>query len=353
MELDAWFAEYPEEHGDDLKARFRSPDPRQHFPAWWELYLFRVFRCLGFEVEVHPDVEGASTHPDFRVERHGEGFYVEAVTVFSGIVEEGRHGAREAWIKDLINEIDNRSFFVGLEFEQVGAARPRRLDVIRPIENWLATLDPDVLRAAPPGSEPPKLEVRFRDWAFTVEAFGVAPEYRDAEDHRLLGLGPVMSGCVNDIEKVAAGLKRKFGRYGKLDLPLVVALLGMSSFLDLHDVEQALFGRHAVQFQTEPPYESRTIRQRNGVWMGECGPSATAVAAVLTGAGVQPWTAARTPLNLWLNPWAALPLEVALPFARATADDRGLVEHWPANAVPHEILDLPEEWPGPDPPFDS
>jgi hypothetical protein len=353
VELEVWFSEYPEDHRGDLRARFRSPDPGQHFAAWWELYVFHLFRSLGFEVEVHPDVEGRSTHPDFRVERDGEGFYVEAVTVFSGIVEEGRHGTREAWIKDLINEINNRNFFVRLDFEKVGTERPRRQEVIRPIENWLTTLDPDVLRAAAPASEPPKLEVRFRDWAFTVEAFGIAPEHRDAEDHRLLGLGPGMAGWVNDIEKVTAGLKRKFGRYGNLDLPLVVALLGMSSFLDLHDVEQALFGRHAVQFQTEPPYESRTIRQRNGVWMSHRGPTATAIAAVLSGAGVHPWTAARTPLHLWLNPWAATPLRVGLPFARATADDRGLIDYSPAAAAPHEILGLPEEWPGPDPPSDS
>ena len=281
--------------------------------------MFRLFRCLGFEVEVHPDVKGASTHPDFRVQRDGEAFYIEAVTVFSGIVDEGRDGAREAWIKDLINEIDNRRFFVGLDFERVGTDRPRRQEVIRPIENWLAMLDPDVLRAAPPGSEPPKLEVRFRDWAFTVEAFGASPEHRDADDHRLLGLGPVVAGWVDDIERINAGLKRKFGRYGPLDLPLVVAILGMSSFVELQDVEEALFGRHAVQFQTEPPYETRSIRKRNGAWMSERGPSGRAVAAVLSGAGVQPWTAARTPVHLWLNPWAEMPFEVDLPFARATA----------------------------------
>jgi hypothetical protein len=58
-ELERWYADYPDdEHGFGLRARFRKAAPAQHFGAWWELYLHRLFRCLGFHVEVEPNVVG-------------------------------------------------------------------------------------------------------------------------------------------------------------------------------------------------------------------------------------------------------------------------------------------------------
>ena len=45
-ELDTWFADYsraaPTEKALDVRARFSSADPRQHFPAWWELCARRA-----------------------------------------------------------------------------------------------------------------------------------------------------------------------------------------------------------------------------------------------------------------------------------------------------------------------
>jgi hypothetical protein len=65
-ELERWYADYPDdEHGFGLRARFRKAAPAQHFGAWWELYLHRLFRCLGFhEVvkEVEPPDDSAVTH---------------------------------------------------------------------------------------------------------------------------------------------------------------------------------------------------------------------------------------------------------------------------------------------------
>lgn len=117
----------------------------RHYPAWWELYLFTLFSRLGYAVEVHPDTGTRRTRPDFRCTHDGFGFYLEATTVFSGIVEDGRHAEREGWILDLVNEARNPNFFVHLAFRAVGSQRPKRVEVVPPIEKWLATLDPTPL----------------------------------------------------------------------------------------------------------------------------------------------------------------------------------------------------------------
>jgi hypothetical protein len=108
-ELERWYADYPdEEHGFGLRARFRRPEAAQHFGAWWELYLHRLFRCLGFHVEVEPNVAGG--RPDFRMTRDSDSFVVEATTSFSGIVDEERHPEREAAILAAIDKAQNRTF---------------------------------------------------------------------------------------------------------------------------------------------------------------------------------------------------------------------------------------------------
>jgi hypothetical protein len=44
------FASYPEEHAEEIRMRFRSRRWPEHIGVW-ELYLYRLFRSLGFEVE--------------------------------------------------------------------------------------------------------------------------------------------------------------------------------------------------------------------------------------------------------------------------------------------------------------
>lgn len=45
--LDDWYAVFPDTSAD-LWQRFRKPDPKQHYAAWWELYLHHIFTNLGF-----------------------------------------------------------------------------------------------------------------------------------------------------------------------------------------------------------------------------------------------------------------------------------------------------------------
>src|ERR671930_2550802 len=83
MELETWFATYPPRWQADLAARFQQRTPEQHLAAWWDLYVFRLFAQLGFDLEPHPALSGSPARPDFHAE-HESPFYIEAVTAFSG-----------------------------------------------------------------------------------------------------------------------------------------------------------------------------------------------------------------------------------------------------------------------------
>jgi hypothetical protein len=56
----------------------------QHTPAWWELYTHRLFSCLGYDVDVHPELDDRPGTPDFLISRGSWSAYVESTTVFTG-----------------------------------------------------------------------------------------------------------------------------------------------------------------------------------------------------------------------------------------------------------------------------
>lgn len=142
----------------------------------------------------------------------------------------------------------------------------------------------------------------------------VKPESRGKPDHRVLGFGPVIAGYVNDVDMLERTLERKRRRYGKPDEPLVFAVLLMSP-ADNEDIEGALLGRIAWQFDPEDPdAEGSWVRQRNGFWMKGAQARGTRVSTVITGTSLMPWNVATTWPRLWPNPWAVRPLSSALPF---------------------------------------
>jgi hypothetical protein len=346
-ELERWYAEYPDdEHGFGLRKRFRRPEPDQHFGAWWELYLHRLFGCRGFEVEVEPPVPGGA--PDFRMTRgDSKSFLVEGTTSFSGIVDEKRHPKREAAVLAAVDEAKNPNFTVRLEIEEVGD-QPKEREIVEPLEGWLAGLDYDDVRARG-FLDAPQWPLHVRGWKLLFTAFAVPPDARGRPDRRLLAMGPGMSGYVNDCDKLSAALASKGGKY-KPEEPFVIAVLLMSDgTVDHEDIEGALLGREAYRFDPDRPGSGSLYRRRNGFWMHGNQPSGTRVSAVLTGNNLIPENVERTWPQLWPNPWAARPLTVDLPFPRGVANQQGGVQYEEVDGTPHSILGLPQDWPGSEP----
>jgi hypothetical protein len=343
-ELERWFESYPADDQAELLSKFR--DRRQHGSAWWELYLHRLFTLLGFEVGVHPELEEVSTRPDFEVTGPTGGFLLEGATTEAGLVEPGRDGTREGWILDALNAAPHANFFVSLRFRLVGQQRPRNVEIAGPATAWLNGLDADQILAT---SNFPEQEFVFRDWSVRLRAIPRSPASRGVHDGDVLvGMGPGTGGFVNDRQRMLAKLRDKSGKYGTPGLPIVVAVNLLSTFGDEGAVEQALFGSLAIRVPIGgDPTSAETFRQQDGFWMRDGQPLATRVSAVLEGPGISPWTIAKKWPRLWLNPWAAHPLEIDLPVPQRIGDRTGHVEYWDAQATPAGLFDLAEDWPGP------
>jgi hypothetical protein len=339
--LESWYAAYPDEDGT-LRSRFRLSDPRQHYAAWWELYVHALFTALGFDLTVHPIVPGTDGRPDFLVEHAGNPFYVEAVTVFSGLVAPGRRARLEAEVQDVINSIDSPSLMVTLQFERVGESRPRNSAIITPIKEWLATLDADELLKR---SEPASYQrFTFGDWAVNLRPLARSVEARGCPRNRLIGSPGAIGGTMNDVSKLRSAFTRKRKHYGTPDKPLVIAALATNGFVDSRDVENALFGSEAVQLEIATG-ATRLVRNPDGVWVGKAGPAAKRMSALLMGAGILPTTCARELPRLWYHFDPTYRLETELPFstARLVGDEFVFSD---ATRSASEVLSLPQDWPG-------
>lgn len=325
-DLNQWFNNFPQDGREDLRRRFQESKSEQHVGAWWELYVHALLRRLNYRVSLHPSIPGTRRRPDFLAENDEETFYVEATHVRSGIVDEGRESDREDVIFDLVNQASSTDFTVSMELERVGVETPSASEIVRPLEQWLSTLSADdVEKEQSEGGSLPWLAISARDWVMTFEAVPISRPHR-GQAERILGFYPGKTGFVNDIQKSRAALDRKKRRYGKPDRPMIIALLSDSWFFDDDDVGQCLFGSEAVQYrQNDPTFKPRLVRQRDGFWMSNRGPSGKGISAVLHADCLRPWSFRAVTPRLWINPWAQLELESHMGLPLGLADDDGMV----------------------------
>lgn len=348
--VEEWFADYPASAQPDLRSRFQSDDYAQHMGAWWELYVHRLFRRLECEVSIHPALANTSRQPDFLVTRGDASMYVECVIFLStlGPVDGNSDGER-SWIFEATNQANSPNFMVDIAFRRSGTLRPRASEIVRPLERWLSSLDPDEVSAqSAAGMGLPSLVLDVRGWVIEYGAWPVAPEHR-GEEGRLIGFYPMVGGFTNnEMVRHREIIKRKGGHYGLPDKPLVVAVLNTSGFLDESEVAESLFGTKAVDYYQYQPTSIELVRKRDGYWRQGPPKRGSRVSALIDGENIYPWSIVKQGLpKLWLNPWADKPLTHTLPLKTFTAHDTGEVHQLHDSSMsPEELFEVPREWPG-------
>lgn len=348
-ELERWFTSYSHdaepEKANDLRARFRSADQRQHHAAWWELYVHRLLRALYPDDQVVCEPQQPSgTRPDFAVvdqDSTRRRLFVECTTATLGIIEDAsRNSALLAYVLDAINELKSEHFWVHLDARRYGATQPKRREIQEPLKKWLATLDYDTIRDAGAGASRFSCCIEFRDWA--LEVAPVAKKDHQPGD-RLIGFGPSSGGFINDAAILKQAVARKAGRYGALDAPFVIAVAPTAPLIRDDDVAQALLWTRQQQFDPAHPEGGEITLVRDGAFYQR----AAQVTGVLLGAEVLPWTITRTSPTLWLNPQVAIPPDE--PFERLTtvrAEAKGDLRRLEPSCNIADLLELELEWPG-------
>jgi hypothetical protein len=341
--MEAWFSVYSASDKQQLKNTFMSATYSEHLGAWWELYVFTLYRRLGYDVEVHPEIPDTSIEkrPDFLVYDDKTAFYVECTAVSPRSHSGEQDWSGDPWIYDSINEVNDPNFFVGLRIVKAGTQRPRVRDITGPLKEWLSALNPDDDSAA----DIPPLLLEVKDWVLSFTAYPIDPSKRTGTG-RLLGILPPSGAFfINDVDVLHRALRDKGGRYGeRLDKPFIVALASVTGFTEEEDVTDAVFGRKAVEYDRGE--RARLVRLRNGYWRpvnGDKPARGARVSGVLFGQQLAYRTVATAFPKLWVNPWAHLPLTSTEPFTLISAQDVEVSESPGTGSA--ALFGLPASWP--------
>lgn len=245
---------YPRAHRPELVKNLKSSENDQFEAAFWELYLHEAYRRSGYELEVHPQIPGSTTHPDFRVEGESGHFYLEAVRVGTPSTKR----AEERRLQDLQAQVDivsSERFIVILTVHATGPKTPPSRTLRGELLRWLETLDPNDASA---GVEPsagfhslPGHEFLRDGWKLEFHAL---PRHSPVARHRpLISLQRRgQAQVVHNISVMRGVLDGKANKYGELDAPLVIAVLCNTwSPTQDYQIQEALYGLAAL-----PPAQS-------------------------------------------------------------------------------------------------
>ena len=345
--LEEWFLELPEDERLDLQQRFRSPIERQHRSAVFELFLHHMLLRCGFEIEFHPDIPGVTTHPDFLLSRTGqELFYLEAIAVSNSNREEAEAN-RMNQVYDALNNLASPDFYLGLRVEGAPETPPPGARLRGELARWLATLDRHAIRRC-------YLEERYDDvpthewshdgWRIVFDPMPKGDEARGNPSVRPIGMTmPMRATQLTLDESLKDGVATK-DRYGRLALPLVVAIQVIEEFrIAKIDVMNGLFGPEAVIIDTQE--YPRAARVPNGAWVSPNGPIHRNISAVMAWSTLEPWNFTRIEPIVVHNPYASVPLpNDALPVAQNIVDrDKGVLVEQPGTSM-DDVLGLAKDW---------
>lgn len=347
--LESLIAEYPASERDELAARIICGDDVHFKSATFELLLYGVLRRLGCDLEPHPELgNGSKKRPDFLVSTpDGTQFYLEAVLASESNSTDLAAKARKGAVFDAIASAVHPNFFVNLKQKGSPNTQPAVKPLLRELQRWLDSLDPDVVAKAfnEDGTNAlPSYEWQHENWALTFKAFPLKTEVRGT-GRTLLGPRYSEAEYVDAWSPIRDAVKRKGSRYGDMGKPYLVAVNMGSFHLDRMDEVQALYGQETFSFSIAHPEQEPTFRRApNGAWYGKHGPQYTRVSGLWVFNSLTPYTVAARHQSIYFNPWASAPLPDflrELPHAIVN----GIHIDWADGKSVRDIFGLSPTWP--------
>lgn len=343
--IDEWLAAYPADDRVALAARLRSSDDRVFTSAFWELYLYEMYRRDGWAIDIEPAVEGVATRPDFLVSKDSVSYYVEARCTFER--EDRGAAARLQTVYDSLNGMDSGAFHLAVTPIGVGTQAPPTAKLRRALETWLSTLDPDAGDFSLSDERPERrFEWVWHDWHLLFRPMPRSANARMTPVRRALGAFiPDAASFVDDITPLRDALSEKGSKYGKLNHPLVIAINIGSGFHDDEDTEQALYGGVGWRINIDDPdAEATPVLTDPGYWGWPGRPAHDHVAGILLAGSMHYSRVARYAPTFWLHPYAAQAIAPLPNWRVARAAPEGMEYADPA-VLPYQHFDLPAGWP--------
>ncbi len=342
--IDGWFEQYPDGDKHQLRSSFRSKNDLEHLSAYFELFLHQSLLRKGYQITVHPELSHTSRRPDFLIE-HPDGFsgYMEAVIASEDSNERAAERDRANRIYDVLNDVQSPDFWISVEVEGVlGRDFPKR-QVVRPTQQWIDGLSYDDAIRRGADTDNPVFSSTEMSLGTALVRLEAIPKGKKRGDPTARPVGIMIGGTeiIDPVDTIRGALKRKSGRYGRLDRPYIIAVNALSEGFGSDIAEDALFGMIDVAVSHG---NGRLPRMADGSWKGPKGPQNTRVSGALMVDNLRPSRLARVTWTQYHNPCGRYPLGdhiQGVPSRRMV--DEGLVSN--EGMTPREIFGLTENWP--------
>lgn len=300
---------------------------------------------------VHPAPnEDTPKRPDFLAEHDEYGpFYVEARVASNESEEDAKAEARKVEVYDALDRtLESPNFCIGLELYGAPRTPPSAKSIKAFLEARLADLDPDAVAELFKTGDEPRWHYEHDAWDVVFYPIPKGPKNRGKPGIHVLGVfasgGP--TPLIDTKTAIKKAVQKKAGRYGKLDLPYVIAVNALDTFTDRIDVLDALFGTEVFvdRRYEDGRIERKPERKPDGALVGAIGPQNTRVSAVLLCEQVFPWSVASASVCLYHHCFAALPYDGVLTQLPQMRPDGNQVRFLDGNSLA-QVFGLPAEFP--------
>jgi hypothetical protein len=344
--LSQWFLGYPAIAKLDLRNRFRSQDDLQHKAAYFELFLYQLLIRMGFTASVHPELLNTKKHPDFLVRSSfGDAFYLEAKFVSGESSEEV--GARKLiyQLRDAIREIDCPMYDVTCDWDGLPKGNIEVRKLVSDICEWIQSISFNMVTYWKKHNHS-MLPRKVFDANGAKLIITVYPKIcRGPETNK--GMSVIVESEPSRhwtfIPHIRSSIKKKCSKFGRLDLPLVIALWPYDMFINESIFLHSLFGDMVSRWNAETRQAEFIDYAPPGAWITKYKYVCTGNSAVIGFNLVDAWDFKQIKAWVFHHPKPKLPLNYNSELSKLTSyvpvDGRFEKK---LGASPREILGLPK-----------
>ncbi|GLL05127.1 hypothetical protein GCM10017581_068740 [Dactylosporangium matsuzakiense] len=323
----------------------QSRDNHAFESTFWELYLHEAYRRANYHITVHPTTTGSSKHPDFLIENDEGRFYVEAVraNIDSRTLAESR---RLNDVHAVLESLAADKFIVRFAYDAIGS-RPLATTKLRTqLTEWLASLDPqevsDAYAAGIGRHSLPTKSFESDGWRLEFTAIPLRPD-AFGRGGRLVGMyGAARAVGVDNVTPLTRAVDEKANRYGKLDAPLVIAVMANTEYPTRdYEIQKVLYGLSALSPRLAS--ENPSDLYQDGHWLTRKGWRRGHAPQVITACNLKPWLVTSVQPKVWgtLEPGATFPIQPSwLAAVSVDTPDPTTSLAPPIN----ELFGLPDDW---------
>ncbi|HEX5152807.1 MAG TPA: hypothetical protein VFW07_15255 [Parafilimonas sp.] len=278
--LEKWFSQYPDQEREELKSRFKvSLDP-----TFYELYVYMLFKSLGYSLTIHPKVPGTQRRPDYLATKDQEILYIEVKHMTMLSQDEQSLERRKNTLLDSLNKVNASKFLLKLDaiiFKD--SSQPSGKAIIRFFNEALAVHDPDIyadLLARHGFQAMPKIVYDDDKVTIEVQLLPKSPLHRGTNS-RSIAVHPAVTQIGNNSENIIDSLLTKATRYGNFNAPYIICLNKQSVSLDIIEIQEALYGSLKVSWSEDPMNRDEKLGlSGNGFFGSKDNPKSTRVSGV-------------------------------------------------------------------------